>query len=118
VFAYDGLVPDTAFKFLCSLLASNQYPLELLPNFVFLYKRGATILRVMQEGASCKIAPPGQPFNAYALHPSGNDTLPLFFLTLNAILNSIRLRAPDFNQYWRQVFYQVIEQTQARVATQ
>jgi len=49
VFAYDGLLPETAFDVLRSHLASNKYPLEALPNFVFLYKRGATIFRVHWE---------------------------------------------------------------------
>jgi len=118
VFAYDGLVPETAFKVLCSHLSSNQHPIELLPNAVFLYKRGATIIRAMQEGGAAKVAAPGHPFNAYALHPSGGDTLPLFFLTLNSILNSMRLRAPDFALYWRQVFYQAINQPAAGATTQ
>ena len=64
----------------------------------------------MQDGVSNKVAPPGQPFNAYGVLLSGADTLPLFFLTLNAILNSIRLKAPDINQYWRQVFYGLVNQ--------
>lgn len=114
IFAYDGLVPETALKILCSHLTSNKYPLEVLPNFAFLYKRGAVIFPIMQEGKSNKIAPPGQPFNAYGLLSSGTDTLPLFFLTLNAILNSIRLKAPDFNQYWRQVFYGLANQAQKK----
>jgi hypothetical protein len=112
VFAYDGLLPETVHKLLCSHLASAQYPPEFLPNYVFLYKRGATILRVMQEGHSAKVAAPGQPFNTYVVKPTGGDTLPLFFLTLNVILNCIRLRAPDFVHYWRQVFYQITSQPQ------
>jgi hypothetical protein len=98
VFAYDGLVPETVITALEAKLAAKEYPAELLPNYIFLYKRGVTILRAVREGATCKVTPPGQPFNAYAQHPSGKDILPLFFLTLNANLNSIRLRAPDFSQ--------------------
>jgi hypothetical protein len=109
VFANDGLVPDKVCDVLNEHIASGQYPREQLPNFVFLYKRGATILRVLHEGDSRTIASPGHPFNAYALQLSGIDTLPLFFLTLNAILNSVRLRAPDFTRYWSQVFYQIRE---------
>ena len=118
VFAYDGLLPETVLKAVSSHLTSSQYPLELLPNFIFLYKHGVTIFRVLQEGTSTKVAAPGLPFNAYSLHPSGSDILPLFYLTLNAILNSHRLRAPDFDRYWRQVFYRALDQIHPGAAAQ
>lgn len=108
VFAYDGLSPNTAFEVLRSHLSSGEYPLEELPNFVFLYKHGVTIFRVSLDGPTAVVGRPGQPFNAYGLLNSGNDTLPLFFLTLNAILNSMRLKAPDVNRYWSDVFYGLV----------
>jgi len=113
VFAYDGLSPIRTLEVLNSHLVSGQYPMEHLPNFVFLHKHGTTILRIMREGTSARIVAAGEPFNAYLCHASSTDTLPLFFLTVNAILNGIRLRAPDFGQYWRQVIYQVNGSTQS-----
>ncbi len=107
IFSYDGLLPETVIASLRTHLSANDCPIESLPNYVFLYRRGATILRVLQEGTNAKIAAPGEPFNNYAMQLTGQDTLPLFFLTLNAILNSLKLRAPDFVQYWQRVFYQV-----------
>jgi hypothetical protein len=52
IFAYDGLLPETVLTVLSSHLASGHYPAEHLPNFVFLYKHEATILRVMREGSA------------------------------------------------------------------
>lgn len=106
VFGYDGLVPETACKILTDRIVADPTHNELLPNCVFLYKRGATILRILRHSAAeWRIAPPGQPFNGFAITRTNDDTLSLFFLTLNTILNNTRLRSPDFTSYWRSVFY-------------
>ncbi len=103
VFAYDGLTVDTVLSTLLGHLTTPRLPREQLPDFVFLYKRGATIIRTRREGDLLLPAPPGAPFDTYAAIPSGGDTLPLFFLTLNTVLNGIILKAVDHNAYWTQV---------------
>jgi hypothetical protein len=85
-------------------LASGRTPAALLPDYLFSYRRGFAVLRAQGN----QVAPFGGPFDRYVAVESGADTLPLFFLTLNICLNSIFLRAPDFNAYWLQVFAEIL----------
>jgi hypothetical protein len=40
---------------------------------------------------------------------TGQDTLPIFFLTVNIWLNNTFLRVPDLNAYWMQLVGQAIQ---------
>jgi hypothetical protein len=104
IFAYEGLAAPTVVEVLNRHLASGPAPAALLPDYLFSYRRGFAVLRAQGN----QVAPFGGPFDRYVAVESGADTLPLFFLTLNICLNSIFLRAPDFNAYWLQVFGEIL----------
>lgn len=110
VFAYDGIVAQTAANVLNHHLQSRQLPAEHLPDFIFSYRQGYTVLKVKQQGQQLVPAPLGHGFDEYSVILSGNDTLPLFFLTLNICLNQLILKAPDFNLYWIQVVNDISRQ--------
>lgn len=105
IFAYDGLMPKTTLNVLNSLLGnSDQVDRELLPNFIFNYKRGFVVLRMISDKRVSKVAPLGSAYDSFLSVPTGTDTLPLFFLTVNVCLNHLLLCSPDLNTYWTSVF--------------
>lgn len=99
IFAYDGISPDRVVAKLNAHLESNGADVQLLPDFIFVVNSGYCILRTSQSHP----ARLGATFDKYMHLPLQNDTLPLFILTLNTLLNCIRLRAPDYESYWRQI---------------
>ena len=99
VFAYDGICADSVSAALNEWQPVPPMTKELLPDAVFCYRRGYTILRTFQG----QFAWPGEVFDAFTAVKTGRDTLPLMFLTLNMCLNNTFLRAPDLWAYWRQV---------------
>ena len=109
VFAYEGLSSDTVVAKLNRYLQTRDFPVEHLPDFVFCYRRGYVVAKFRSEEQRLVPAPPGSSFERYEAISTGNDTLPLFFLTLNVCLNQIILKTPDFNNYWVQVVSQAIE---------
>jgi hypothetical protein len=89
VFAYDGLTADGVISVLHEYLAAQELPPEHLPNFVCCYKRGFLLWRIRADDF---LVPFGEPaFAGYGVLYSGSDTLPLFYLSINICLNSIRL---------------------------
>jgi len=96
IFAYGGLTAETVTKELNQHLRVQKQPPQYLPDFVFSHHNGYTVIRTL-HGVAAKF---GGAFDGYQFIESGDDTLPLFFLTLNTCLNQIILKAPDFNSYW------------------
>ncbi len=113
VFAYDGVTAQTAIDMLWfEYLTKEEFPKNHLPDFIFSYQRGYTILKAIKQDNSNngRIAKLGEEFNDYAVLQTGEDTLPLFFLTLNICLNQIILKAPDFDFYWTQILNEVLKE--------
>lgn len=82
-----------------------QYPedyRENLPDYVFNLSKKYMISRWMRKSPSekpdidCRIGP----YNGFVFIPLGDDTLPVFCLTLNTILNRTRLKQPNLSEIW------------------
>lgn len=107
VFGYNGAAPDAIVNGLVERLVREPQHKQLLPNFIFVAQPGYMIARcVEREGKNCVTAP-GETYAKFLWMPTGSDTLPLFFLTLNACLGQLRLRSIDFVQLWNQLFFEV-----------
>jgi len=96
VFGYKGVSAETAMQ----TLAAQPLDMQSLPDFVVCREPGYMLVRVDDAG---RATGPGKPWKAYAKINFGDDALPLFFLTLNTCLSSIRLREPNWNQYWMEL---------------
>jgi hypothetical protein len=101
VFGFDGLTSDTLLKTLNEEMTKRNK--ANMPDFIFCHKRQYMVLKV--NGTT--VAPLGGDFEKYVVIPSGTDTIPMMFVTLNTCLNGIRLKAPNFNQYWVQLFGEI-----------
>ena len=82
-----------------------QYPVdcrERLPDFIFNLEREYMISRWVRKNDSekpdidCRIGP----YNGFVFVPLGDDTLPVFSLTLNTLLNRTRLKQLDLSEIW------------------
>lgn len=100
-FAYKGVRVESVLDDLTRRLAEAPTNRELLPNFVFVGEPGYMVYRRRADGTP---AGPGCDYNTYGWIPSGSDTMALFFVTLIACLGELRLRRPDLNALWIQVF--------------
>lgn len=100
VFAYDGLTIESTVGAINASLGGMAADRSLLPDFIFNYRRGFTVLRAARNGKSLQVAPFGRPFERYLAFKTGTDTLPLFFLTVNVCLNEVHLRSADIHAYW------------------
>lgn len=96
IFGYKGVSAETAIQ----TLTAQQSDMQSLPDFVVCRDPGYMLVRVDENGRAMG---PGKPWRAYATINVENDALPLFFLTLNTCLSSIRLREPNWNQYWMEL---------------
>jgi len=104
VFGYKGVTSDTAMKTLTSQSIDQQH----LPDFVVCCDPGYLIIRLKDDG---RPAGPGKPWKGYGVIAVGDDALPIFFLTLNTCLSSLRLREPDWNQYWVELTTPLIQKS-------
>ena len=114
IFAYDGLSAEKVADHLnhaLFLVKRDNLP-DSLPDFVFSYQKQYMIFRCKKRKHDNKFVPSvlGESTDRYAIHRLGSDTLPLFFLTLNTCSNNIFLKAPNFNNYWKQVFNDALRQ--------
>jgi hypothetical protein len=100
-FAYKGAKAESVLDDLARRLAEAPTDRELLPNFVFVSEPGYMVYRKRADGTP---APPGYDFNTFDWIPSGSDTMALFFVALITCLGELRLRRPDFDSLWIQVF--------------
>jgi hypothetical protein len=109
VFAYDGLIKTTVVDKLNGLLLKPGQNKALLPDFVVNYKRGYIVMKGKREGASIRPASLQEDVDVFFGVSTSEDTLPIFFLTINCCLNQLHLRAPDFNVYWMQLIGQCVQ---------
>jgi hypothetical protein len=109
VFTYDGLTAATVLDKLNKLVANPDQNKALLPDFIFNYRRSYMIEKSKLVDKVAQPAFLGEPFDFYVSIDTGQDTLPIFFLTMNIWLNNTLLRAPDLNAYWVQLVGQAIK---------
>jgi hypothetical protein len=81
-------------------LAADPTRRQMLPDFIFVRDPGYMIFRVGADSTPAAIA---GDFAGFRAVPTGMDTLPLFFVTLNTCLVKLRLRSPNFNDLWIQL---------------
>jgi hypothetical protein len=103
VYGYDGLTKETLIQKINEKLAITDK--KLMPDFIFNQKRKYVALKVKNN----TIAGISDDFDNYAIIDTQEDTLTLMFLTINTLLNQIRLKAPNYNDYWLQVFNPLIQ---------
>jgi hypothetical protein len=82
---------------------------QLLPDFVFVARPGYVITRIAEhDGKDHPVLGGGRDFDKYLWTATGDDTLPLFYFTVNVCLAHLRLRAPNFAQLWDRLFRQLV----------
>ena len=107
VFGYKGATVDSVRGVLGDRLSESGVNRHCLPDFVFVADPGYMVYRRQQDGTP---AYPGGDFSTYGWIPTGADNLALLFLTLNSCLGNLRLRRPDVNALWIQVFRECCQQ--------
>jgi len=108
VFGYRGATVETIGNELDRLLRERPSEKMLLPDFVFVADRGYVLFRCNDSG----VVPPGGDFTRFAYLKSGEDTLPFFFVTVNAFLSQIRLKAINFPDLWSGYFRELLVRVQ------
>jgi hypothetical protein len=109
VFGYSGIEAPKIVEDLSRRLRERPEAKQLLPDFVFVARPGYFIARsAVRDGKDCTLLGGGQDYGKFLWTPTGEDTLPLFYLTLNVCLSHLRLRAPDFQDLWRQFLLQLV----------
>jgi hypothetical protein len=109
VFGYSGIEARKIVEDLSHRLQEHPEAKQLLPDFVFVARPGYVITRIaVRDGKDRPLLGGGQDYDKFLWTSTGEDTLPLFYLTLNACLSHLRLRAPDFVHLWTQLFLQLV----------
>lgn len=106
IFGFDGLELKTLADKLDEELKHRDK--KYMPDFIFCYKKGYMILKM---DASNKLVGIQDEFSHYAVIYCNKDIIPMMFLTINTCLNQIRLKAPDYNQYWIKTLENIQKQT-------
>jgi len=104
IFGYEGLQAISVVSQLNAEVNIEPLHRQMLPDFVFVRSPGYMIMRCRED--STPVAP-GQDFAKFGLVQTGDDTLPLLFVTLNLCLGQMRLRGLDFNSLWLQIVQQL-----------
>ena len=104
IYAYDGLTKETFANKLDEKLKITHK--TLTPDFIFNQKRQYMAIKVDKTG---QVVGLGHDFERFGIINTNNDTLPIMFLTLNICLNMIRLKAPDYNIYWKRMMTEILE---------
>jgi len=109
VFGYNGIAPETVTTELSRRMQEAPAAKQLLPDFVFVSRPGYVVTRIAQrDGKDCPVMGGGQDYDKYIWTATGDDTLPLFYFTVNTCLAHLRLRAPSFAQLWDSLFRQLV----------
>lgn len=102
IYAYDGLTKETFIEKYNQKIRTIDK--NCTPDFIFNHKRKYMLLKVKND----TVVGLGLDFDKYAVIDTHEDTLPIMFLTINACLNQIRLKAPDYNIYWGDLMKQYL----------
>jgi hypothetical protein len=109
VFAYNGIEATRIVEDLSRRLIEHPEAKQLLPDFVFVAHPGYFIAKyAARDGKNCPLLGGAQDYSQFLWTPTGEDTLPLFYFTLNACLSHLRLRAPDFPDLWNRLFLELV----------
>jgi hypothetical protein len=114
VFGYHGATAETVVADLMERLVSEPSRKQMLPDFIFVRDPGYMIFRAQAGSIPVQPAQLGGEFTEFRAVPTGIETLPLFFVTLNTCLGQLRLRSPDFNALWIQLAHECISNTITR----
>ena len=117
LFGYRGLTSENFLKLLSDKLRSISDN-SLLPDFAVNFERQYAVFRAIKEGSSFSPVGPRRQFTHYIAVETHGDALPLFFFTLNTMLNEVILKAPNMGQYWQTVFKSVVEKAGGAKSTQ
>ena len=99
VFALDGMDAE---RVAGRLIDTDAEYRSTLPDYVFNLKKGYMVSRWRWSETSgkpdidCRVGE----FNGFLTVSLGEDVLPIFYLTLNTVLNRTRLRQPDIGKIW------------------
>ena len=104
VVALDSIESDKIIESLNKRIGTTN-----LPDFIWVYNKGYFILPVKIKGTTYIPCTIGEKPNCFISHNTEDDTFPLMLLTLNTLLGSIRLKAPDYNRYWINVFDETLK---------
>jgi hypothetical protein len=105
IFGYEGIQATSVVSQLNAEVNIDPADKQMLPDFVFVRSPGYMIVRCREDSTP---VPPGQDFARFGLVQTGDDTLPLLFVTLNLCLGQMRLRGPDFDSLWRQIVQRLL----------
>lgn len=102
VFALDGMAPEHVVR---KLSESPPQQRHLLPDFVFNLDKGFMVAPCQSndDTGNLQVGPLSKQCLGYASILLKEDVLPMLYLTLNVILNHLRLQQPGLNEYWSQV---------------
>lgn len=110
IFSYDGLSIEKTVELMNLKLQSGEIESRNLPDFLFSNKKQFMILRMKRVENQLQPANIVDDYEKFIGVKTGNDTLPLFYLTVNIILNQIVLRSPNLGDYWGNVFQQCLDE--------
>ncbi len=104
VVAYSGAAPAAIEAALNGQVRKRNEVSGLLPDCIFVLDKGYAIVRVADNPKAAPVAISEKAeVCLYKAFDCQGDILPFFYLTLNAALNKIILRAPDLDRYWTRV---------------
>jgi hypothetical protein len=110
VFSYGGISIEKTVELLNQKLYSGEIENDHLPDFVFSHQKEFMILRMKRINNQLYPANIADEYEKFIGIKTGENTLSLFYLTVNTILNQIILRSPNFNDYWGNVFQQCLSE--------
>ena len=115
VFAYTGIARETIVEQLSRRVVEAPTTKQHLPDFVFVARPGYVIIRAAELAGQEHLRLTGeQDFDFYRWAETGDDTLPLFYFTINACLAHLRLRVPNFPELWKSVFSELQAKSSGR----
>lgn len=92
IFAYDSVNTLTLNKYISEL--NDDY--ELLPTFIYVLKKDLLYCKVQEKNQKCSIGMNHSKNNKYVLGNYKGNSLTVFFLLINAILEQIQLKSIDY----------------------
>ena len=98
IFGYKGVDARRVVEYL-EAQSNDSEKRMLLPDFVFNLERRYVVMRCETVNER-KLARFFGNWDGYGEMDLGEYTLPIFYLTVNALLNWSILKAPDWGQYW------------------
>ena len=93
IFAYDSVSEKTLTEYIKKL--EGDY--DLLPNFIYVHKKGIIFTKVNVENDISYLGMNHSINNNYTLSKYGEDGLTAFFILLNAMLEQIQLKSIDYS---------------------